>query len=148
MNDTPNSPSSASPTCRVIASGDAYVGQQNMVYRMGITGATVGARGICMTFATLPPGARTKAHYHREIETAVYVIEGEAYTYFGDTLQEHAIARGGEYVYIPADLPHIVVNHSADVCRAVVAHTASDDQAGIVLLPELDAIVPHDSDAT
>jgi transposase InsO family protein len=27
------------------------------------------------------------------------------------------------------------------VCRAIVAHTAADDQAGIVLLPHLDSLV-------
>jgi uncharacterized RmlC-like cupin family protein len=125
----------------VIGAGDPYVGRQNLNYVAGLTGRTVGSRGICMTVATLPPGARAKAHLHREIETAIYVIEGEAATYYGDALQHVAIARGGEYVYIPADLPHVVVNQSSAVCRAVVTHTGCDAQAGIELLPHLDAIV-------
>jgi uncharacterized RmlC-like cupin family protein len=129
------------PACRVIGSGEAYVGRQNLVYLGGLTGESVGSRGICMTLATLPPGARAKAHLHREIETAIYVLDGEAATYFGDALQHVAVAHGGEYVYIPADLPHLVVNQSQAVCRAIVAHTAADDQAGIVLLPHLDELV-------
>ena len=36
-------------------------------------------------------------------------------------------------------MPHQVLNRSAGACSAVVAHTSSDDQEGIVLLPELDA---------
>ena len=130
-----------SATCKVIPSGDAYVGQQGFTYLGGLTGATAGARGISMTIVTLPDGARAKTHLHREIETAVYVIEGEAEMHFGDGLGELVRARAGEYVYIPADMPHLVVNRSGAPCRALVAHTAADDQVGIVLLPELDSLV-------
>jgi len=131
----------ATPCCRVVTAGDPYVGRQNLNYVTGLTGQTVGSRGICMTVAALPPGARAKTHLHREIETAIYVLEGEAATYYGDALQHVALARAGEYVYIPADLPHLVINESSAVCRAVVTHTAADDQAGIELLPHLDTII-------
>jgi uncharacterized RmlC-like cupin family protein len=33
------------------------------------------------------------------------------------------------------------MNRSGAPCRALVAHTSADDQAGIVLLPELDGVV-------
>ena len=130
-----------SVTCKVIPSGDAYVGQQGFTYLAGLTGTTVGSRGISMAVVTLPDGARAKTHLHREIETAVYVIEGEAEMHFGESLRDLVRARAGEYVYIPADMPHLVVNRSGAPCRALVAHTAPDDQAGIVLLPELDSLV-------
>jgi uncharacterized RmlC-like cupin family protein len=128
-------------TCKVIRSGDAYAGRQGLTYLAGLTGSTAGSRAICMTVVTLPDGARAKAHLHRGIETAVYVIEGEADTHFGKALGDVVRARTGEYVYIPADLPHLVINRSGAPCRALVAHTAADDQVGIVLLPELDALV-------
>jgi uncharacterized RmlC-like cupin family protein len=38
-------------------------------------------------------------------------------------------------------MPHLVLNRSGAPCKAIVAHTAADDQAGIVMLPELDALV-------
>ena len=129
------------PTCKVIRSGESYVGRQNLTYSKGLTGETAGSRAICMTLAALPPGARAKTHLHRGIETAVYVIEGEAEMYFGDRLGDHLVARAGEYIYIPADVPHLVMNRSNAECRALVAHTAADDQEGIVPLPELDALV-------
>ena len=93
-----------------------------------------------MTHLTLPAGARAKTHLHRGIETAVYVIEGDVDMYYGERLEELLHARGGEYVYIPADMPHLVLNRSGAPARALVAHTAADDQAGIVLLPELDRL--------
>ena len=130
-----------SPTCKLVRSGDAYVGQQGFTYLTGLTGSTAGSRGICMTLVTLPDGARAKPHLHREIETAVYVIDGEAEMHFGNALEERLVARAGDYVYIPADTPHLVINRSGAPCQAIVAHTACDDQVGIVLLPELDANV-------
>ena len=128
--------------CQVIPSGAAYQGQQGLTYLAGLTGATAGSRAICMTLAVLPPGARAKTHLHHGIETAVYVIEGEAAMYFGEQLEELVVGRAGEYMYVPADTPHLVMNRSDAVCRAIVAHSASDDQAGIVMLPELDLVHP------
>jgi len=128
-------------TCKVIRAGEAYRGKQGFTYFEGLTGATAGSRAICMTALTLPPGARAKTHLHHGIETAVYVIEGETEMFFGPRLEEHLLARAGEYVYVPADTPHLVINRSNADCRAVVTHTSPDDQAGIVLLPELDGLV-------
>lgn len=127
-------------TCRVIRSGESYTGKQGLTYLAGLTGATAGSVAICMTVLTLPDGARARTHLHRGIETAVYVIEGEAEMYFGERLGEHLVGRAGEYLYVPADMPHRVMNRSGAPCRALVAHTSANDQDGIVLLPELDAI--------
>ncbi|HTE47355.1 MAG TPA: cupin domain-containing protein [Gemmatimonadaceae bacterium] len=129
------------PTCRVITSGAPYIGQQGFTYLAGLTAGTAGSRGISMTVVLLPDGARARTHLHRGIETAVYVIEGETEMYFGDALQDVLRASAGDYVYVPADMPHLVINRSGAACRALVAHTAADDQEGIVLLPELDALV-------
>jgi uncharacterized RmlC-like cupin family protein len=130
-----------SPTCKVIRPGESYVGQQGFTYLAGLTGASAGSKALCMTVLTLPDGARAKTHLHQAIETAVYIIEGEADMYFGDRLEHLLHARAGEYVYIPADMPHLVLNRSGAPCRALVAHSAADDQAGIVLLPDLDTLV-------
>jgi uncharacterized RmlC-like cupin family protein len=128
-------------TCRVIRPGGTYEGLQGLTYVAGITAASAGSRAICMTVVELPPGARARTHLHRGIETAVHVLEGETGMYFGERLGEHLVARAGEYIFVPADMPHLVFNQSGAPCRAVVAHSAPDDQQGIVLLPELDALV-------
>jgi uncharacterized RmlC-like cupin family protein len=125
----------------VIRPGESYVGQQGFTYLTGLTGATAGSNALCMTVLTLPNGGRAKTHLHQAIETAVYIIEGEAEMYFGDRLEQLLHARAGEYIYIPANMPHLVLNRSGAPCRALVAHSAADDQAGIVLLPDLDTLV-------
>jgi uncharacterized RmlC-like cupin family protein len=128
------------PSCRVIRSGESYTGLQGFRYRIGLTGVTAGARAICMTRVDLPPGARANTHLHRGIETAVYVFEGEVVMRYGARLEHELVAHADEYVYVPADMPHRVINRSAAPVRALVAHSAADDQDGIVLLPELDTL--------
>jgi len=128
-------------TCKLIRSGDSYVGRQGFTYIAGLSGVTAGARGLCMTMLPLPDGARAKAHLHRGIETAAYVIDGVVDMYYGERLEHFLQARAGEYVYVPADMPHLVLNRSGAPARALVAHSAADDQEGIVLLPELDGLV-------
>ena len=130
-----------SPTCKVIRPGHSYVGQQGFTYLTGLTGTTAGSNALCMTVLTLPDGARAKTHLHQSIETAVYILDGEVQMYFGDRLEHLLHARAGEYVYVPADTPHLVLNRSGAPCRALVAHSAADDQTGIVLLPDLDPLV-------
>jgi uncharacterized RmlC-like cupin family protein len=132
----------AAPNCRVVRGGDPYQGRQGIAYFAGLTGATAGSRAISMVAATVPPGGRTKAHLHRGIETAAYVLEGGIEMWFGAELGEMLPANAGDYAYVPGDMPHVLVNRSDRPCRAIVAHTAADDQAGIVMLPELDPKVP------
>ena len=70
------------------------------------------------------------------------MIEGEAETWYGESLAGRAVGSAGDYIYIAADVPHVVVNRSDRPCRAVVVHGAADDQEGIVLRPDLDSLVP------
>jgi uncharacterized RmlC-like cupin family protein len=132
---------SVTATCRVVRSGDPYEGKQGLTYLTGLGGETVGSKAICMKVVVLPDGARAKTHLHRGIETAVYLIEGKAEMFFGNRLEQHVDVAGDDYVYIPPDVPHVVVNRSGSQARALVAHTAADDQEGIELLPELDSLV-------
>ncbi len=127
--------------CRLVRSDATHVGAQGFTYQSGLTARTAGSRHICMTMPVIPPGVRNRAHLHRGIETAIYVIEGECDTHYGPALEYCVTARTGDYLYIAADTPHLVINHSDRECRAVVAHSGPDDQAGIVLMPELDGLV-------
>jgi len=129
-------------TCRVVHSGPAYEGKQGFTYLRGLTGETVGSQGISMTVLTLPDGARAKTHLHQDVETAVYVIDGRAEMFYGPRLEAHLECASGDYVYIPADVAHLVLNRSGAAATALVAHTAASDQEGILLLPELDGLIP------
>lgn len=130
------------PPCRAIRSEKSCVGRQGFAYLASLTGDSAGSRALCMTVLTLTDGARAKTRLHEGIETAVYIIAGEAEISFGERLENLLHVHADGYVYIPADMPHLVLNPSGAPCRALVAHSAADDQAGIVLLPHLDAAGP------
>jgi uncharacterized RmlC-like cupin family protein len=120
--------------CRVYRRGERYEGMQRMTYFAGLSGD-----GICMVELELPPGGRSRAHLHRGVESAGYVIEGELEMLWGEQLERSDRIGAGELAYIPAGMPHLVLNPTDDVTRALVAHTAPSDQEGIELLPELES---------
>jgi uncharacterized RmlC-like cupin family protein len=104
-----------------------------MTYFAGLSGSA-----ICLVELELPPGGRSRAHLHRGVESAGYVIEGELEMLWGERLERSERIRAGELAYIPPDVPHLVLNPTQEVTRALVAHTAPDDQRGIELLPNLE----------
>jgi uncharacterized RmlC-like cupin family protein len=133
---------SSKPTCRIVRPGQTYDGKQGLSYFEGISAEATGSTGICMHLLTIPPGGRAKAHLHESHETAIYVLSGEAHTWHGDRLEHHAIVRAGEMLYIPAGVPHLPANLSDQPCSAVIARTDPKEQESVVLLPELDGLVP------
>ena len=91
-----------------------------------------------MHLVTVPPRGRAKAHLHESHETALYVLEGETVTLYGDRLQHHFVTRAGDLAYIPAGVPHLPVNLSESPASAVIARTDPNEQESVVLLPELE----------
>ena len=122
----------------LIRAGSRYEGAQGLPYALGVTAATAGTTRLCLTETTIPPGGRSRAHLHRGIESAGYVIEGTLETLYGERLEQRVVTGPGDFVFIPPDVPHVVINRSEHPARALVAHSAADDQEGIVLRPELD----------
>ncbi len=132
---------SASPDCRLVHAGGTYDGKQGFSYFHGISSESVGASGLCMHLLTIPPGKRAKAHMHAAHETAIYVLSGEAHTWYGDRLEHHVVTKSGDMFYIPAGMPHVAANLSDAPCTAVIARTDPNEQESVVLLPELDGLV-------
>jgi uncharacterized RmlC-like cupin family protein len=61
--------------------------------------------------------------------------------WYGERLEEHLSARAGDFVYIPADMPHLPYNLSkTESVVAVIARTDPNEQESVVLLPALDRI--------
>ncbi len=127
--------------CEVVRAGAPFVGKQGFSYAPAVSAETVGATALHMQLLTIPPGGRAKAHKHESHETAIYVLSGEAGMYYGDRLEEHMVARSGDFVYIPANVPHLPYNLSAaEPCTAIVSRTDPNEQESVVLLPDLDLI--------
>lgn len=128
--------------CRKIRPSSTYDGKQGFSYFEGIARETAGSQAICMHLLTIPPGGRAKAHKHATHETAILMLEGVTVMYWGDRLQHRMEAEAGDLIYIPADMPHLPFNPGAGPARAVIARTDPHEQESVVLLPELEALVP------
>jgi uncharacterized RmlC-like cupin family protein len=46
----------------------------------------------------------------------------------------------GDFVYIPAGVPHLPVNTGTEPIFAVIARTDPNEQESVVLMPELDGV--------
>jgi uncharacterized RmlC-like cupin family protein len=126
--------------CEIIRRGTAAEGAQRLLYAPGVTSSTAAARGLCLTSALLPPGARSACHLHRRIESAGYVASGEIGFWWGERLEWYAELGAGDFAYVPPDVPHVVGNIGSEPALIVVAHSSANDQDGIELLPELDGV--------
>ena len=128
-------------TCVRLRAGEPFVGKQGFTYAAAISAETAAASAIHMQLLSVPPGARAHAHKHEAHETAIYVLSGEVGMYYGDKLENHMVTRAGEFVYIPADTPHLPYNMSqTEPATAVISRTDPNEQESVVMLPELDAI--------
>src|SRR5580658_4751466 len=98
--------------CKVLRASAPFIGKQGFSYAPAISAETTGASAIHMQLLTMPPGGRAKAHKHESHETAIYVLSGESGMYYGERLEHHLVSRACDFVYIPANVPHLPYNLS------------------------------------
>jgi uncharacterized RmlC-like cupin family protein len=131
------------PTCRVVRPGEAFQGKQGLLYSPAISAESVGSQGIHMQLLTIPPGGRAKAHKHASHETAIYMLRGVGAMWYGHQLEHHCLLHPEEFLYIPADMPHLPYNPSTtEDTVAVISRTDPNEQESVILLPHLEAIHP------
>jgi uncharacterized RmlC-like cupin family protein len=135
----------ANPSCRLVRAGEAFQGKQGLMYAPAISAETVGSQAIHMQLLTIPPGGRAKAHKHAAHESAIYLLSGVGGMWYGHQLEHHVQLEPGDFLYIPADMPHLPYNPStAESTVAIIARTDPNEQESVVLLPHLDALRPAD----
>src|SRR3954452_19303771 len=125
--------------CTVVKAGALFISKQGLSSAPAISADSVGSAAIHMQLLTIPPGVRAKAHKHAAHETAIYVISGEAHMDYGERLEQHLVVRAGDFLYIPADVPHRPYNASLSVpCLTIIALPHVDAQAELLKrLPRL-----------
>ena len=127
--------------CVLVRAGAASEGPTGVTYAPGVSAATAGASGLCLQLASLPPGARSRAHRHDYHESAAYVLEGEMVLRFGAQLEQQVVARPGDFIYIPSGVPHLVINGSdSEPTVAVLARNDGREQEDVTELPELEEL--------
>ena len=114
------------------------VGKQGQRLLPCITRDVCGAEGISAGMVYMPPGARSKAHYHARHEIVVACVTGLAVTLIGPELTPH-VHGPGEFLYVPENVMHIAVNLSAtESLVAVEMRTDPQFNDDVVLTPEYD----------
>ncbi len=122
--------------CRIVRSSEGFHGKQGLDYFSGISAETVGSEAICMHMLVMPPGAQAKPHFHESHETAIYMLEGTAEFTHGPHLEHRDTVSAGDFIYIPAGVPHCPRNPSDSRVVAVIARTDPNEQESVVLIGE------------
>lgn len=131
------------PTCRLVRAGEAFQGKQGLMYSPAISAETVGSQAIHMQLLTIPPGGRAKAHKHAAHESAIYMLSGIGAMWYGHRLEHHVLLHPADFLYIPADMPHLPYNPSTtEDAVAIISRTDPNEQESVVLLPHLDDLHP------
>ncbi|HSN77122.1 MAG TPA: cupin domain-containing protein [Anaerolineae bacterium] len=113
---------------------DEALSRQHLPYFVGISHDSAGATAISMNMIVIPPGGAAQPHLHRGYETAIYILEGQVQTFYGPGLRQSTINQAGDFLFIPADVPHQPVNlSSSQPVRAIVARNDANEQESVVL---------------
>jgi len=108
--------------------------RQNLPYIVGVTNKTCGSRALSMNMVVIPPGGKAKPHFHNGYETAVYIVSGQVETRYGIGLKQSVINKAGDFLYIPANVPHQPVNLSrTEPVYALAARNDPNEQESVVL---------------
>ena len=111
--------------------------KQNLPYYVGISQETSGAKGLSMNLVVIPPDGSPKAHYHKDFETAIYLLKGRVETRFGENLQESKINEEGDFVFIPPGVPHKPINLSkTEPAMAIVSRNDPNEYENVVAYDE------------
>ncbi|MBI4920403.1 MAG: cupin domain-containing protein [Devosia nanyangense] len=120
--------------CKVIRGGGAFHGKQGLDYFAGVSAESADSEAICMHILVMPPGAEARPHYHAAHETAIYMLEGSTSFRHGPNLEFLDTVEEGDFVYIPAGVPHQPFNPTAKIARALIARTDPNEQESVVLI--------------
>ncbi len=98
-----------------------------------ISQATAAAQNIYMGVFRVPPGARSRPHYHEACESAVYMVSGTLKVKWGDRLESELTLEPRDLVYVPPRETHVLENASqTEPAEYVVARDSPHEDAVIV----------------
>ena len=116
----------------VVRPGAEVMGRQALPYFVGISGASAGASTISTTLVIVPPPGAAEPHSHRGFETAVFLVSGRCDVRYGPKLAQRLTLEAGEFLFMPADVPHQPVNLDPEIpAVALVARNDANEQESI-----------------
>lgn len=107
--------------------------RQRLPYFVGISGPTAGAHALSMNLVAIPPGASAEPHWHDGYETAIYLLQGQVETRYGEGLRQSVTNVAGEFLFIPPYVPHQPRNLSqTETAYAIVARNDPGEKETVV----------------
>ena len=90
----------------------------------GVSQGLVGAGGIHLAIATIPPGCSSSPHHHVNCESAIYVARGHGRFIVGQDLETELPIAPGDFIYVPPGAVHQPVNDGSEPLELIVARNA------------------------
>jgi uncharacterized RmlC-like cupin family protein len=85
---------------------------KGMNRQVAISGGRNGSQALWAGTNHIKPGVITGAHHHGHLESVIYIISGHAIMRWGDRLEFIAKAGPGDFLLVPAWMPHQELNAS------------------------------------
>ena len=100
--------------CRVIHGLHDHTAQTpGMQRRAAVDKESVGSEKLWFGRVTCPPSSNSGPHHHGEAETAGHMLSGDRIrVYYGKNYEKFIEVQPGDYLFVPARIPHIEVNMS------------------------------------
>ena len=110
--------------CKVIKSDglEVEISSGSMTRLAGVSQGLVGAEGIHLAVANIPPGCASSPHHHVNCESAIYVSKGSGRFLTGPQLETTLDIQIGDFIYVPQGSVHQPINDSlSDPLELIVA---------------------------
>jgi uncharacterized RmlC-like cupin family protein len=92
---------------------DGHTAQTSGTRRLeAISHARAGSEALWAGVMLAEPNTASSVHHHGPLETVVYVLSGKSKVRWGSRLQHEADLEPGDFLYIPAFMPHQEINPS------------------------------------
>lgn len=121
----------STPAMTVVRPEEETLSRQALPYFVGVSGVSTPATKISMNLVIIPPHGAAEPHYHRGYETAVYMMKNKVDVLYGENLEDHLVLEEGDFLFIPADMPHQPVNNSDEPALAIVARNDANEQESV-----------------
>ncbi|HTU95305.1 MAG TPA: cupin domain-containing protein [Solirubrobacteraceae bacterium] len=105
-----------------------------------ISQGLTGSQHLWMGGNTVAPGQKSADHHHGEADSGIFIVSGHPrFVFLVDGREEQIDAGPGDFIYVPAWVPHREENPSADE-EAVVVLARSTPEEIVVNLPSLHSV--------
>jgi len=100
--------------CKIVKANnlEVEISSGSMTRLAGVSKSLVGAEGIHLAVANIPPGCASSAHHHVNCESAIYVTKGKGRFLTGPKLETTLEIEAGDFLYVPQNSIHQPINDS------------------------------------